>query len=170
MKGVPTGYTLRPCTQSSTDAALLDGFRCCGTGVGYEVEVEDQIRGFLQAWANDSPTDNRVLLLIEDSTGTLVAVGAHCQATFYEEAPEVLGRSVWLVAVGVGHQGKEAAGGLKFSDIILGGVLDDLLLRDPPDPVVTAVIHKQNVASRRLFFRYGFKQTGSYHTDYLIVW
>ncbi|MFS0701276.1 hypothetical protein AB6N24_15005 [Cellulomonas sp. 179-A 4D5 NHS] len=136
----------------------------------YEVEVEDFVRNRAHAWAMEQSDADRRLLLLVDEQGQLVAVGAHHIDKFYEEKPERPSRGVYFLAVATGHQGGRALNGDRISDMMLQAVIDDVLIRDSADVPITAIIHRDNTRSLKLFFRHGFRNLASYQGDYLIAW
>jgi len=157
---------------TSGDAAAFSIFTCAAPRDPdlWDLEVEKYVQDQAILWlAQPSGADPRMWVLTTAS-GELVAIGAHHQEMFWESDPEQLGRRVHFVAVGTSYQGSRAPDGRRYSDIILEKVIDDLLLRFPQDPVVTAVVHGSNTRSMALFFRHGFASTAVWQGEYVVMW
>ena len=153
----------------STDAQLLQGFTCATSPDEPGYEVQEQIQHEILTWSTQQPAeDRRLLLLVDDVKGELLGVGAHKKSEFYEEDPQRPGRSIYLIAIASSHHGRVLED-VRCSDALLRELVDDILLRDGDVPI-TAIIHRTNVSSQKLFSRNNFFNAAPWPGSCIIVW
>ena len=142
------------------DAARLRAFTC-STGTLFEDEVQIWIRSASAAWFNDVPRSafqRRVLALIEDDAGSLVAVAA------WQDIIRVDLDGIWLEVLAVATEHQHSGNGNRA----YGLVVDRQRADGRGGESVAGLVHPDNGRSKRLLTAVGWEQID--HLDDHELW